>query len=137
MSDITTTRPAIRNNIDAATPFASPDHRQRRPAIARFQFRVSNRSIAALGSVALMTLATAGPALAASGAEQFCADNGDFGISHGQCVSQAEANNGNADVVAFCRILELDFGRGLVRVRDTRGLVDLCVVSTDALLSTS
>ena len=57
-----------------------------------------------------MTLAMAGPASAAPGAEQFCADNGDFGISHGQCVSQAEANNGNADAVAFCRILELDFG---------------------------
>jgi len=72
MSDITTSRPAIRNNIDAidaATPFASPDRRQRRPAIAKFQFRVSNRWIAALGSVALMTLAMAGPASAAPGAE--------------------------------------------------------------------
>ncbi len=110
MSDITTTRPAIRNGIADSTPFASIDRRQRRRAIARFQFRVSNRWIAALGSVALMTLAMAGPASAAPGAEQFCADNGDFGISHGQCVSQAEANNGNADAVAFCRILELDFG---------------------------
>ena len=113
MSDITTSSPAIRNNIDAidaTTPVASPDRRQRRPAIARFQFGVNNRWIAALGSVALMTLAMAGPASAAPGAEQFCADDGDFGISHGQCVSQAEANNGNADAIAFCRILQLDFG---------------------------
>ena len=106
----TTTITPTRNGIDTGQVFGTLDALKAQPELARFEFRVSNRWIAALGSVALMTLAMAGPASAAPGAEQFCADNGDFGISHGQCVSQAEAKNGNADAVAFCRILELDFG---------------------------
>src|SRR5436190_15199021 len=46
----------------------------------------------------------------------FCNDNDDFGRSHGECVSVAEANinalegRGNTDSVAICKILEQVFG---------------------------
>ena len=46
----------------------------------------------------------------------FCSDNDDFGMSHGECVSVAEANinalegRGNADGVAICKMLERVFG---------------------------
>ena len=46
----------------------------------------------------------------------FCSDNNDFGMSHGQCVSIAQANvnalaqRGNTDGVAICKILEQVFG---------------------------
>lgn len=46
----------------------------------------------------------------------FCSDNDDFGMSHGECVSFAEANinalegRGNTDGVAICEMLERVFG---------------------------
>jgi hypothetical protein len=46
----------------------------------------------------------------------FCSDNDDFGMSHGECVSVAEANinalegTGNADGVAICKMMERVFG---------------------------
>ena len=46
MSDITTTRPAIRNGVDTATLFATLDAIEGDSEIAKFQFRASNRWIA-------------------------------------------------------------------------------------------
>ena len=46
MSDITTTRPAIRNGVDTATLFATLDAIKGDPEIAKFQFRTSNCWIA-------------------------------------------------------------------------------------------
>jgi uncharacterized OsmC-like protein len=46
MSDIMTSRPAIRNGVDTATLFATIDHIKGDPELAKFQFRASNRWIA-------------------------------------------------------------------------------------------
>jgi len=46
----------------------------------------------------------------------FCSDNDDFGRSHGECVSIAQAavnaiaGRGNADGVEICKLLEQMFG---------------------------
>ena len=54
MSDITTTRPAIRNGVDTATLFATLDAIKGDPEIAKFQFRASNRWIAGTHSQSTM-----------------------------------------------------------------------------------
>jgi len=63
--------------------------------------------IGAVSAVAL-TLAFSGPAAAVPGASQYCTANGDFGLSHGDCVSLIENlyNKGNAEEVGVCKLFK-------------------------------
>jgi hypothetical protein len=67
------------------------------------------------GSAGKVQAGQAGPA-SHGDVSGFCSDNNDFGTSHGECVSVAEANinaledRGNADGVAICKMLERVFG---------------------------
>jgi len=63
--------------------------------------------IGAVSAVAL-SFAFTGPASALPGVSEFCTANGDFGVSHGRCVSivQNIFNNGNAEEVGICKLLK-------------------------------
>ena len=55
-----------------------------------------------------LVIAVPGAASADPGVSQFCTGAGDFGTTHGECVSivQGFVNNGNAEPVAFCKLLK-------------------------------
>lgn len=64
------------------------------------------KALAALGVTAasgMLVLGTAGIASAAPDVSQVCSANGDFGTSHGGCVSYFETGNLTAAIANICQ----------------------------------